>query len=59
MKRQQLLDGPAMLGDASGHRRGRPAAGGARVIGCAIGVGHDKLDAIEGYMELLGDRLGQ
>src|SRR2546427_135517 len=36
MKRQQFLDGPAMIGDASGHRRGGPATGvGQTRMGCA------------------------
>ena len=31
MKRQQFLDGPAMIGDASGHRRCGPAPGGGEI----------------------------
>src|SRR5712671_2620366 len=41
MKRQQFLDGPAMIRDASGHRRGGPATSGgqtrmwrAKIIDC-------------------------
>ena len=36
MKRQQFLDGPAMIGDASSHRWGGPATGvGQTRMGCA------------------------
>src|SRR5213594_332154 len=36
MKRQQFLDGPAMIGDASGHRRCGPDTGvGQTRMGCA------------------------
>src|SRR3989440_11749732 len=36
MKRQQFLDGPAMIGEASGHRRCGPAPGvGQTRMGCA------------------------
>ena len=50
MKRQQFLDGPAMIGDASGHRRCRPATGlGQTRMGCAEII--DRTDEIHTMLQ--------
>ena len=50
MKRQQCLDSPAMIRDASGHRRGCPAAGvGQTRMGCTAMI--DRPDQIHAMLQ--------
>ena len=50
MQRQQFLDGPAMIGDASGHRRGGPATGvGQTRMGCTEII--DRTDQIHPMLQ--------